>query len=230
MNPHTASHPASSPQADLSTIGRFADAVLLGALGVSALAALAIGQTYGHFGLALGVAGALLAAGAGAYALARGSTLAWVVLTTANVAMVALHIQLGRGTLEFHFGVFVLLGLLLVYRNWRPVVLAAALVAVHHIVFDRLQAMGVAVYCTPEPNFLVIVMHAAYVVVQTSLEVLLAVSLRRSAQESAELNALVHSLDREGRMCLDLQGLQPASGVGRALQAALVKMAQAVRR
>ena len=96
------------------------------------------------------------------------------VLTACNVVAVALHIQLGRGTLEFHFGVFVLLGLLLVYRDWRPIVLAAGLFAVHHVVFDRLQALNWGVYCTPEANFLKTLMHAVYVVVQTSIEFFLA--------------------------------------------------------
>ena len=50
--------------------------------------------------------------------------------------MVALHIQLGRGTLEFHFGVFVTLALLLVYSDWRPIVLSAAFFAVRRDVAD----------------------------------------------------------------------------------------------
>lgn len=43
----------------------------------------------------------------------RGRTLAQVTLIACNVFFVALHIQLGRGTVAHHFQVFVLLGLLL---------------------------------------------------------------------------------------------------------------------
>ena len=53
----------------------------------------------------------------------------------------ALQIQLAHGELEYHFGVFVTLALLLVYLDWRPIVFAAGLFAVHHVLFDRLQAM-----------------------------------------------------------------------------------------
>ena len=97
------------------------------------------------------------------------------------MSMVALHIQLGRGTTEFHFGVFLTLGILLVHLDWRPIVLAAGLAAAHHVLFDRLQAWGWAVYCTTEPSFLRILMHAGYVVAQTAVEVCMAVWMSRVA-------------------------------------------------
>jgi hypothetical protein len=46
-------------------------------------------------------------------------------MTVSLFTLVALHIQLGRGTLEFHFGVFAGLALLLLYRDWRPIVAGA---------------------------------------------------------------------------------------------------------
>ena len=75
-----------------------------------------------------------------------GSPASRYVLTLCLAASVALHIQLGRGTLEFHFGVFVTLDLLLVYRDWRPILAGAAFFAMHQVLFDRLQAAGVGVY------------------------------------------------------------------------------------
>ena len=42
------------------------------------------------------------------------------------------------------------------------------------------------VYCTPEPNFLKIVMHAGYVVLQTALEVLIAVKMAAIAGQGDE--------------------------------------------
>ena len=89
----------------------------------AAAAALAIGDNHGPFGLALGASALLLAVGCAAYFAGRGRTQGWITLTACNVAFVALHVQLGRGRVEFLFGVFVLLGLLLVYRDWRPIAL-----------------------------------------------------------------------------------------------------------
>lgn len=98
-----------------------------------------------------------------AYVLAPGTLASRLVLSFVQVSLVALHIQLARGMLEFHFGVFVTLALLLVYLDWRPIVWAAALFAVHHVVFDRLQAAGVGLYCITAPDLGQVMLHALYV-------------------------------------------------------------------
>jgi methyl-accepting chemotaxis protein len=213
---------------DLSAIARLGDWVLMLTLVVSAGAALAIGQYFGDLGTALPWSLGLLAAGGAAFATLRGSLASRVVLTVCNVAFVALHIQLGRGTIEFHFGVFVLLGLLLVYRAWQPIVLGAALFAVHHVAFDRLQAMNVGVYCTPEANLLKTLMHAIYVVVQTGIEVFLAIGLKRAAVEAGELTALVQRVDQGESLCLDVASVPVTAPTARLLQAALLKMGVAM--
>ena len=77
---------------------------------------------------ALAVGVALLALGAGAVLAVRGSLASRLVLACSLMGMTAPHIQLGRCTLEFHFGVFATLALLLVYRagNVRQSAEAAA--------------------------------------------------------------------------------------------------------
>ena len=213
---------------DLRSVARTGDWVMFLTLFVSAAAAVAIGQHFGELGTALAWSAGLLALGAGAFFGARGRPAAQLLLTTANVAFVALHIQLGRGTIEFHFGVFVLLGLLLVYRDWRPIVLGAGLFAVHHVLFDRLQAMNYGVYCTPEANLLKTMMHALYVVVQSGIEIFLALGLRRAAVESAELTAIVGQIDRGDSVSLDVSSLRVHSPTARLLQAAIAKMGVAM--
>jgi methyl-accepting chemotaxis protein len=174
-------------------------------------------------------ASALLLVCAGtAFTLARGSIFSRVVLTICNVAFVALHIQLGRGTIEFHFGVFVLLGLLLVYRDWRPVLLAAALFAVHHLLFDRMQAFGVGVYCTPSADFFKTLMHAGYVVAQTSVEIYLGLMLRRAAVEASELHRIVRAVEADGKLCLDVGALHLASPTALLMRAMLARIGTAL--
>ncbi len=213
-----------SPSTPSST-ARGADLALLAVLAASALAALAIGQHFGTlgWGTASMVAGVLLLGG-GAFAVARGSTGSMFALAVANALMVVLHIQLGRGSLEFHFGAFVLLGLLLVYRDWRVIVLVAAAVAVHHVLFDRLQAAGFGVYCMPEPSFLKVVMHAAYVVIQTGVEVMLALAMRRSATEGGEVVNMVRHVDRDGVLRLDVGALPATTPTSLALKSILARM------
>jgi len=219
--PHAAEHDST---ADLRGIARFGDLIMFGTLFAWALAALVIGHQFDNVALAYGASGVLLAIGTLAFLAARGSALSWSVLTACNVAFVALHIQLGRGTIEFHFGVFVLLGLLLVYRDWRPIVLAAGLFAVHHVAFDRLQAMDVGVFCTPTPNFLKTAMHAIYVVVQTAIEIFLAQRLHTAAVEAAQLRVLVRSVDRGDRLCLDVRAIAATAPTALILKDAIEKM------
>lgn len=215
-------------RADLHEIARFGDLVMLLMMFAAATVALAIGDTYAQVGLAIVASGLLLAVGCAAYIIGRGTALGWVALTSCNVAFVVLHIQLGRGTVEFHFGVFVLMGLLLVYRDWRPIVLGATLVALHHVTFDRMQAFGFGVYCTPEASLLKMVMHALYVVAQTGIEIFLALRLRQSAMESSQLSAIVRSVDRGDTLCLDLSGLTVQAPVAVVLKGAIGRMAVAM--
>jgi methyl-accepting chemotaxis protein len=213
---------------DTQHFARQGNLVMLLALFGEAAAALAIGQAYGTLSLSLAASALLLAVGTAAYLAGRSQAGGWVLLTSCNVAFIALHLQLGRGTIEFHFGVFVLLGLLMVYRDWRPIVLAAALFAVHHVGFDRLQAAGYGVYCTPEANFLKTLMHAVYVVVQTGIEIHLALQLRQAALASAELSAIVCHVDDGEVLRLDVAGMALHSSTALALQRAIGKVATAM--
>lgn len=206
------------------SFARTADSVILLALVVSAFAAWAIGSYYGDLTIGVVVSAALLAVGGLVYCTARGTAFSSVALALCLSAMVALHIQLGRGTIEFHFGVFVALALLLVYRDWRPVLSSAAFFAVHHVLFDRLQAFGYGVYCMPAANFLATVMHACYVLVQTSLELFMAIWMRNLATSGQELEALVHAIDTEGAVSLDVDEVHVRSVVGLALKAAITRM------
>ncbi|MBU6259480.1 MAG: chemotaxis protein [Burkholderiales bacterium] len=213
---------------DSAHLARTADTLMLIALAASALAAVAIGNAYNQLALALEGSGVLLGIGALTWWTARGSLLSSLVLTLCVAASVALHIDLGRGTIEFHFGVFATLALVLVYRDWRPIVTAAAFFAVHHIVFDRLQAAGFAVYCTPEPDLLKIVMHAAYVVVQTALELYVAWLLAALSRQRAELMCMVEAVGAAGTLSLDMSRQDVVTSGGKALKQALERIGQAV--
>jgi methyl-accepting chemotaxis protein len=219
---------ASFAQAPLRSIAYKADTLFFSALILSGLLSLVIGYWYDTFTLALAVAAGLVVAGAATFLTLRGTLASSLLLAACNAAMVMLHIQLGRGTVEFHFGVFVLLALLLAYRDWRPVLFTAGLFAVHHILFDRLQAFGVGVYCTPTPDFLKMVMHALYVVVQTGVELGIAHFMRNSTLQGAELAAIVNALDREGHIALNVEPVPVRTTGGKALKSAVLKVKDAL--
>ena len=205
------------------------DKLMLAAIALSALAAVILGTNFVESGLAWMVSAALLALAVLVFVTNRGTLMSRLVMAFVQISFTELHIQLARGMTEFHFGVFVTLALLLVYLDWRPILLAAAAVAVHHVAFDRLQAAGYGLYCLTQPDFALVVLHAVYVVIQTALEVLLAVSMGRTAREGVELEQLVSAVDRPDGIALDIvDQMQVGTPAAVALKSTLKRMATAV--
>lgn len=120
--------------------------------------------------------------------LAPGSLLSRCAIAAAFMVFSALTIQQFGGVIEAHFGIFVLLAFLLYYRDWRPILLAALLIAVHHLAFNYLQALNWGVYVFDSgPSLTRVGGHAAYVVVQAGMLMYMALRLEREAVESARV-------------------------------------------
>jgi methyl-accepting chemotaxis protein len=209
----------------LQTLG---DRILLLSIGISAVLAGALGIQFVDSGMAIGVTLALLVLAAVGYAFTRGTTASRFVLTFVLVAFVALHIQLARGMLELHFGVFVALALLLVYLDWRVILFGAGLFAVHHFTFDRLQAAGLGFYCTTAADFWRVVGHAAYVVVQSAVEIVVVVFMSRTALEGEELRRLVGSVNQPDGIALEVSHIASVTAGGMALKATLARVQDSV--
>jgi methyl-accepting chemotaxis protein len=219
------------PANGLDAQRRIAEKFLLAASGVYVLAAVALAIVFERPGLTplLGIALAIGLAIPGWLGqwLVPGSLVSRLLQAFSLTALVALHIQLAMGMREFHFGVFVTLALLLVHLDWRPVVLSAALFALHHIAFDRLQALGWGVYCLSEPDFGLIVVHAVYVVVQTAFEVAFVVALARRVRDNEEVAMLAGALQQSGRIAFDAVIHQSVSApVAQRLQGALSQISE----
>ena len=118
-----------------------------------------------------------------------------------------LHIHQAAGTSELHFGIFVLLAFLLVYRSWFVIVVAAAVIAVHHLSFNYLQQWGYGVICFTKPGLGIVLSHAAYVVVEAALLIYLAILMHREEVQSAELDVRVMALSAGGNGEIDLSAL-----------------------
>ena len=100
---------------------------------------------------------------------APGSPLARHAVATAFMFFAALQIHQAQGMIEAHFAVFALLALLLFYRDWRVIVTATVVIAVHHFIFNYLQAAGFGVFIFPETGIQRVIIHAAYVIFESSL-------------------------------------------------------------
>ncbi|MDE3009753.1 MAG: methyl-accepting chemotaxis protein [Pseudomonadota bacterium] len=176
-----------------------ADRLMLAAIGVLMLVCLATGAASGQLLIAVLLAAPALGVPLLIHLQAPGSGWSASAMGAAFMVFSALLIHLSRGMLETHFTIFALLAFLLFYRDWRPLVLAAGLIAVHHIGFALLQAARLGFYVTPGvPSVGVIVLHAIYVIAETGMLVYMAVQMRRDALESLRVAELATRIGQGG--------------------------------
>lgn len=160
-----------------------------------------------------------------------GTRLTRSVVAVSLMVFCALHIHQAAGVTELHFGIFVLLAVLLCYRDWFVIVVAAAVIAVHHLSFNYLQELGWGVYCFTETGFDRVLVHAAYVVVETVALCIIAEWMRRDALQAAELQNMVRELGTDRRRInLAAAGQARHSPAAQALGHALEATSSAIAR
>ena len=122
------------------------------------------------------------------YRAIGGSRVMRCALGAGLMVMAALHINQAQGVIESHFGIFALLAVLTFYRDWLPILVAAATIAVHHVVFHALQHQGVPVFVMEHHGgWTMVFVHAFYVVMETVALLYLAVHSQAEAVESQEM-------------------------------------------
>ncbi|MDD0977547.1 methyl-accepting chemotaxis protein [Pseudomonas fontis] len=122
------------------------------------------------------------------YRAIGGTRLMRCLLAFGLMVMAALHINQAQGLIESHFGIFALLAVLTYYRDWLPILIAAAAIAVHHVGFHVLQHQGFPVYVMAHHGgWTMIFVHAFYVVMETLALLYLAVHSQAEAVESQDM-------------------------------------------
>ena len=150
--------------------------------------------------------------------LGGGSRVARASVGVAFMVFCGLHIHQALGRTEAHFGIFVLLAFLLCYRDWAIIVVAAATVALHHLSFNYLQALGFPTYCLTQSGLPTVLVHAAYVVAEASVLCYLALVLKREAVQAAELHIAVRAMTAEpGKIDLRADQLPQTTDSAKAL-------------
>lgn len=179
---------------------------------------------------ALLVGGGTLAVLAMVYRLAPGSRTSRAAMAAGFMVFTALHINQSGGMIEIHFGVFVLLALLLFYRDWLPIVVAAGIIAVHHVAFFYLQLQGAPVRVLAENNaqWWVVFLHAGYVVAETAALCWMARSSRLEADQSMDIMEVTGTISRAGQIDLTVR-TDFDSVVARSFNDVLATLEQLVR-
>lgn len=136
------------------------------------------------------------------YRLQGDTASARVSFGIAFMIFTALHIHQSLGFTEVHFGIFILLAILVAFRDWKVVAAAALVIAVHHILFMYMQKSGVSVFILPTNKLQldIIFLHAIYVVIEAAVLIVIAhKSLREAvvAQSFINLSADLVNDDRQ---------------------------------
>jgi methyl-accepting chemotaxis protein len=176
---------------------RRTDRLLGGLLAAHFLLTLALAPILGTWKVALLVGGLTSALGFGLTRVAAGALSTRLIVGVLYMVYSALIIHQTGGMIEMHFHVFGALAFLLMYRDWRVPVVAAAVIAVHHAVFHALQSHGFPVYVFAmdhEHHWGIVLVHAAFVVYETVVLVLMARTLARETRESEDVISMGYQI------------------------------------
>ena len=145
------------------------------------------------------------------------SRLSRIAFAISLMIFAALHIHQAHGMIEMHFGIFVLLALLLYYRDPLPILVAAATIAVHHLLFNYLQEGGASVWIFENrTGFNIVMIHAVFVVIEAAALIYLARKSRNEFQQNSELADIGEHISQQGEVDLTFQVHNPQGKFTRA--------------
>jgi methyl-accepting chemotaxis protein len=136
------------------------------------------------------------------------------------------------GMIEMHFHVFASMAFLLIYRDWRLPVVAGALIAVHHGVFNWLQQLGYPdLVFADHHGWHIVGVHAVFVVFEGAVLVYMARTLAAEAEQSQALVSRAQRLaagDLTSRTLVGV-GVGAAGAAAQALDGATESLSVIVR-
>lgn len=110
-----------------------------------------------------------------AYFLLKGNRLFSLIAAACLMLYSVILIQATLGRIEMHFHIFVALAFLLIYRDWLTIVVPAAVIAVHHVLFTYLQLNNAMLGDSPLMVFnygcswSIALLHATFVVFEAAV-------------------------------------------------------------
>ncbi len=137
------------------------------------------------------------------YILFKGTRGCSVLFAACLMLFSAIMIQAQMGRIEMHFHIFSSLALLIIYRDWLPVMTAAVVIAVHHLLLTGLQLYGVQLGdmdimifnygCSWGIAFL----HASFVVFEAGILTYFALQMGAQRDQAARVIELVDQFRSE---------------------------------
>jgi methyl-accepting chemotaxis protein len=184
----------------------------------------------------IGLGLAFLGVAAAAVCFLPGSRITANVIAAMAMCLSALMIHAGRGQIEYHFSVFVLLACLVLLADWSAIVTATAVIAIHHALFYFVLPRSVFQH---QCGFDVVLLHAAFVVAEAIPACGIAMTLHRAQEAShtissavdssaTDMAASMDSLEKDSRALAGAaeQSAQAALGASQSLAATVAGLAQ----
>ena len=109
----------------------------------------------------------------------------------------AIMIQAQLGRIEMHFHIFAALALVIIYRDWLPVVVAAGTIAVHHLALTGLQLSGASfgnmalMIFNYDCSWSIAFLHAAFVVFEAAILVFFAIRMGAEQRQSIQIIEII---------------------------------------
>lgn len=125
----------------------------------------------------------------------------------------AIMIQAQLGRIEMHFHIFAALALVIIYRDWLPVVVGAATIALHHVAFTALELAGATLGEMPimifnyDCNWSITFLHAAFVVFESAILVFFAIQMGAEQRQSFQIIDIIRTFDADNDLTSRLDGV-----------------------
>lgn len=191
-----------------------------------------IGHETGLFAIISSIIVGLIASAA--YFSTRGSRIFGIISAVLIMTLSAIMIQTQMGRIEMHFHIFSALALLLIYRDWLVIVTAAAVIAVHHLLFTALQLGGVEIAGMPITiynygcSWGIAFLHAAFVVFESAILVYYAVIMKKEETTAQMLIAAVRRIQNDNDLTIHIDDDEGENAVAVSFNAMVGKFKQLV--
>lgn len=158
---------------------------------------------YDTMAFAVGASIAVGVIASAAYFMTRGTRLFGSIAAVLFMTLSAIMIQTQMGRIEMHFHIFSALALLLIYRDWLPIVAAAGAIAVHHLLFTFMQLNDVQSFGLPITLFNygcswgIAFLHAAFVVFESAILIYYSVMMKKDEVTGVQLISAVTQIQKE---------------------------------
>ncbi len=149
-----------------------------------------------------------------AYYFAKGTLLSRAVIAISLMIMSMIVIMQQLGRIEMHFHIFSMLAFLIIWRDWKVLVIAALTIAVHHLVSVPLQQANITIAGVPYvpygdscdwPTFF---LHATFVVLETAILVFFSIRLRAQFTLANHVAAMLSTSSKHSDLTLNFEHIK----------------------